>query len=372
MGRTLSARMSQIFGAKSRKIDHTIDLNFPDGTSLHFATAPLTLANTYTNDLEKVGEIRQTLESATDQVSVALQNKDRAIGLHVAEYWRKWQKAEAVIGRYYRDDDGLVLDEWKEMFRGSVQQPNANDLQVTFSVIADTLSPGQIVSNRTLAAICGFVFKDPKTCRYTGTELTCDHHLKSKTGCDGKGQSYAFGGTQHRYLNETQAPGTGGNTGGGTYNPCPRLNQYILVRGNDDLPVAKMVCFLSSEDYIYHPIKKTFHAINTAEVVRNVEIYETISCNGAVGYTSGSHLWIRDKHDDRGFPVERSASRQNFLTLLNYENLIQSKILLVQNTGELGDVMRIEMADGHIYATGDSPTKLGISHNSKQNPIDIE
>lgn len=370
MGRTLSLRMQNIFAADKRDIEQTLDVFFPDSTSLHFATSPLVLDYEYSNDLERVGDINQTLESPTDAVAVALQNKDRVTGLHVAEFWRKWQKAEAVVGRLYRNADGS-LEEWKEMFRGAVQQPNADDLQVTFSIIDDTVAPGQIICNRTLGGACGFVFKDPKTCRYTGAELTCDHHLKSKKGCDGKGQSFAFGGTQHRYQNDVQAPGTGGNTTGGTVNPCPRLDQYILVRGNDGKPMAKMVCFLSLDDYIYHPIKKTFHAIHTAEVVRNVEIFETISNNGAVGYTSGSHLWIRDKKDSRGFPVERSVSRQNFLTLFDYEDLIQSKILLVSNTGELGDVMRIEMVDGHIYATGNSPEKLGVSHNAKQNPIDI-
>ncbi|KAK0039556.1 hypothetical protein Bpfe_031041 [Biomphalaria pfeifferi] len=127
------------------------------------------------------------------------------------------QKAEAVVGRLYRNADGS-LEEWKEMFRGAVQQPNADDLQVTFSIIDDTVAPGQIICNRNLGGICGFPFKDVKTCGYTGAELTCDHHLKSKGGCDGKGNSHAFGGTQHRYLNEVQAPGTGGNTGTGTYN----------------------------------------------------------------------------------------------------------------------------------------------------------
>ncbi|KAK0039557.1 hypothetical protein Bpfe_031042 [Biomphalaria pfeifferi] len=125
---------------------------------------------------------------------------------------------------------------------------------------------------------------------------------------------------------------------------------------------------------IYHPINKTFHAIKTAEVVRNVEIYETISCNGAVGYTSGSHLWIRDAKDNRGFPVERSASRQNLLTLFDYEDLIQSKILLIQSTecragketvGILPSVSHMIEGDlGKSIVTGASPTHVVTKSSS--------
>jgi hypothetical protein len=32
------------------------------------------------------------------------------------------------------------------MFRGTVQQPNADDLQVTFDVIPDTIAQGEIVA----------------------------------------------------------------------------------------------------------------------------------------------------------------------------------------------------------------------------------
>lgn len=369
--RSLSTTMQAIFEAKTRMIDYTLDLLFPDGTSLHFATSPLTLIVPYTNDLETVSEIRQTLESVTDQVSVTLQNKDRILGLHVANYWQKWQKAQATVGRLYQDGDGSGLQEWKEMFRGAVQQPNADDFKVSFSIIADTISPGQIICNRTLAAICGFVFKDPKTCAYTGSDVSCNHHLRSKLGCDGKSNSHHYGGKQHRYLPEQQVPGTGGNTGGGGIYQCPRLDQYVIVLGDDGKPLVKMVCFLLANDFLYHPIRKTFHKIKTAKVIKNVEIWETLADNGSLGFSSGSHLLIENIDDEKGLSVDKYAVRQNVLSLINCETLSESKITFSKNTGEFGDVMYIEMEDGHIYAAGDSPQKMFVCHNSK-NPIDLE
>jgi hypothetical protein len=129
----------------TRDIDWTIELTFPDVTGFKFATSPMTISRgTFTNDLETISEIRQTLDAAVDRVTVGIQNKDRVIGLDVAANWRKWRNCEAVIGRVYYEDRRYKtgVSEWIEMFRGTVQQPNADDLQVTFDVIPDTIAPG--------------------------------------------------------------------------------------------------------------------------------------------------------------------------------------------------------------------------------------
>jgi hypothetical protein len=171
MGRTLSSTMNQILAGEARDIDWTLELTFPDSTGFKFATSPMTISRgTFTNDLENVSEIRQTLDAAVDRVTVGIQNKDRVIGLDVAANWRKWRNCEAVIGRvYYETIAGLRtgVSEWIEMFRGTVQQPNADDLQVTCDVIPDTIASGEIVANHNLNPPCGWLFKDLKTCAYT-------------------------------------------------------------------------------------------------------------------------------------------------------------------------------------------------------------
>ncbi len=220
MARDLSGTMDDILAAGKRDIDWTIDIT-ADDDEFHFATSPLTAVNDndYTNDLETVSQIRQTLEGPTDQVSIGIQNKDRVLGQHVADNLDKWRKANAVVGRNYYEmgDDGVRTgtSEWFEMFRGAVQQPNVDDLQVTFDIVPDTVSPGQIVCSRTEAPACPFVFKDPRTCAYAGVETLCDHHLKSSGGCDGRNNSEHFGGTEHRYNPDAAPPGTGGNDGSG-------------------------------------------------------------------------------------------------------------------------------------------------------------
>lgn len=215
MPRTISEDLQSILDAKTHGIDWTLDITMPGPISLQLATSSLSTGKgDYTNDLERISEIRQTLESPVDRVQVQIQNKDMAIGLHLANNRPAWKRAEAIIGRFYTSADG-ELAEWIEMFRGAVQQPLATDLQVSFDLVPDTISKGLIVSNRTLGLPCGFRFKDPQTCAYSGLAADCNHHLKSSGGCDGRDNSEHFGGTESRYDPDSTVPGTGNNSGGG-------------------------------------------------------------------------------------------------------------------------------------------------------------
>lgn len=365
MGQPLSPTMTSIFAGLDRKADQTIVLSFPDASVFRFATVPLSLGgHVYDNSLQNVGEIRRSLETATDSVGVGIQNRDRVLGLHVAEHWQKWRKAEAVIGRFYRGGDGLMLTEWVERFRGAVQQPNANDLQVTMDIVIDTVAPGPIVANRTLGLLCPFVYKDPKTCGYTGPLPTCNHNLKSPNGCDGHANSHHFGGMEHRYSTEPAVPGSSGNPDGPPIGPiCPRLDQFVLVRGENNKKLAKMVCFFTEQDDLWNPITRRFHRTKRTRIVRDEPIFELISNSGAVGYSSFTHpvLWYRDH---AGEPVSKFTPGDPVLCWIK-GRLADTRTVLAQSTGEAGDVMEITMEDGLIYCYGDDPEKLILCHNSK-------
>lgn len=376
MGRTLSSDLQDILAAPTREIDWTLDVVFPAIDPLRLATSPLTLVKgEYSNDLENVSEIRQTLESATDQVNVQIQNKDQVFGLHVANNLNEWRKAEAVIGRVYR---GAAKEEWIEMFRGAVQKPEVDDTapyNIGFDVVTDTRSTGSIVCNRTLALACPFLFKHARTCGYSGAETFCDHNLKSKFGCEGKANTHHFGGMEHRYNPDLSVPGTGGNTdtGGGTGGPigggnCPRLDQFVLVKGKFGQPVARMVFFVKPSDLLFNPVTGTFHEISSLEIIENLEIFEMVAANGAACYSSCSHKVIRHRADDRGETVTKFTYADPVLTWI--DGLNDSNIISALKTGLLGDVMRIEMKDGHIYAAGSTADKFIAAHNYK-NPIDV-
>lgn len=368
MGRSFSN--SAILTGAVRQIDHTLDLVFPDASTFKFATAPLTISGrgTYTNDLETVSELRQTLESPVDRVGVGIQNVDRVLSLHIAANWQKWRRAEATLGRYYKGGDGLAATEWTEMFRGVVQQPNANDLHVTFDIIPDTTAPGLIVTNRTLGLPCPFVFKDPNTCGYSGPLTACNHYLRSPGGCEGRSNTHRFGGMEHRYNPDISVPGTGGNNDDGDgIVPCPRSDQFVRVRGTDGKREPKMAGFLTEEDWMWNPLTRRFHAIEKVYMVRNVPIFEIECINGARGFSSFSHriLWYRDHAT--GEPVEWFTAGDP--VLCERKRVENSHCKTARDTGSRGDVIFIKMKDGHIYSYGDREDKMIVAHNSKQ-PLD--
>lgn len=374
MGQTLSPTMQLILADRNRKVDYTLDLSFPDGSSFKFATARHTIAGrgSYLNDLENVGDINRTIESPVNSVSIAIQNKDRILGQHVATYWQKWRRAEAVIGRYYRGGRNYGLTEWVERFSGAVQKPNADDFQVTMDIVPDTVSEGLVVAIRGLGLLCPNKYKDPKTCASTSPRLTCNHVLKSVDGCDGDDNSHHFMGMEHRNNPDVNIPGSGGNPvdpgdpGGPVY--CPRIDQYSRVRGENGKPAPKMVGFLTEEDWLWHPILRRFFRVKVARIIKDQPIFELITNMGAVGYSSFSHpvLWYQDH--ETGEPVERFSTGDPVLGVIK-DRLKNMVTLLAQPTGETGDVMWIEIdAESNaekIYCYGDSEEKQIVCHNAK-------
>ena len=376
MGRTISGTLAGILAGTKRDLDYTLDLVFSD-QSFYFATSPIASlnGNTYTNDLATPSEIKNTLEAPTDGVGISLQNLDRVLGQHLATYWQKWRTAAAVVGRNYYavGSDGVRTgtSAWVEMFRGSVEQPNADDSQVTFTLIPDTISPGLIVAVRTCGKNCPHKFKGP-ACGYTGGETVCNHCLVSPAGCDGRANAHRYGGTEHRYDSAVSIPGTGGNIE--PYipppPPCSRLDQYVDVRGPDGNKLTKMVCFFTEDDWLWDPIRGDFFPTKRAYVVKDQPIWELITDNGAIGYSSFSHHVMPNKEHPTGLVVETLTAYDEVLSDIDGE-MLPSYAALSRPTGDRGDVMFIEMEAGHHYSSGDTTRKKIVAHNNKRDPLEI-
>jgi len=364
MPRTVPANLATIL-AGPRMIDHTLTLTFPDASVMRFATSPLTIGgNDYSNDLENVRELRQTLDAAPDRVGVELQNEDRVLSVHLASNWQKWRICEAVVGRYYRGGLGFATAQWVEMFRGGVQQPKADDRQLTFDILHDALTPGAIVSNGTLNPLCQNVFKDPTTCGYAGSETSCDHHLRSTTGCDGLGNSHRFRGMEHRYNPDASAPGSGGNIGGGY---CVRSDQFIKTRSG-----VKLAGFITESDQLWNPIRRQFFDVRSVRLIPDQPIWELVTSNGAVGYSTPTHPVICHRAHLTGAAVSRFEPDDTIVTeaggLLNDFSFV----LISRSTGQRADVVLIEIDSNEqgdkIFAYGDSfdSGKFIVCHNAKQ------
>lgn len=392
MARDVTA-LAGIIDQPKRDHDWTLDL-YVGADSFHLATSPLTAVHgfDYVNWLENVSQVRQTFTAPIDKVSVTIQNKDRVIGQHYAAHTDAWRNATCVIGRYYYQKtdagDRTGVTAWIEMFRGTVQQPDVDDMAVTFDIVPDVMASGEIVANRNLGGPCGFVFKDPKTCAYSGPETTCDHHLKSIGGCKGRSNTHHFGGTEHYQDPDTSGtpPGTGssgtdlGGGGGGdgsgidTEPPCPRPDQYVRVMAINGTAVPMRAGLLSTDDWLWNPKLRAFRKVRSVEIVRGQAIWGCETFDGQTGYSSGSHPIISSKGDDRGTAVQELKTGDHVLTEED-DRLLVWACERAWPTGEFGDVVRIELEgetdEEKIYCYSDDP-ELGwiVCHNNKRAPGD--
>ena len=289
---TVSTDLQTILSGPVRTIQKTCAITFPTRPAIRVATAPVTVGgNDYAEDLRSVGDIRRTLENPVDRVPVQIQNVDRVIGQDMATYPNEWSKAEAVIGRLYT---GSGETEWIELFRGIVQQPVSDDLVFRFDVVPDVIGKGAFIASRSLAALCAWRFKDPATCGYSGSETTCNHHLRSKAGCMGRDRELAFGGTEHKYNPDASAPGSGSNqsgSGGGGVIGCPTLEQFILTaRGS--IRVANLMV----NDQLFDPIDGEYYSIRSLERLPDMPLVRAVSASGAESWSSDTHklLWYRE------------------------------------------------------------------------------
>jgi hypothetical protein len=210
--------------------------------------------------------------------------------------------------------------------------------------------------------------------RTPGAGTICDHHLKSSGGCDGYANSHHFGGMEHRYNPDSTLPGTGSNTdigdlgggGGGGLGTgtCPRIDQYVLVEAPDGSRAAKMACLLKKTHRLFNPLTGRFHDIKLVRIVRDQPIWILLAGNGALGFSSFSHPVFPHAEHKTGLPAAGFVREDPILTFI-FGELAPSGVVLTQDTGEVGDVVQIEMKDGHVYCAGDSPQKMHVCHNVK-------
>lgn len=382
MGRTLSSNLTTILSLPERQIDYFAKITFPTEMTLYLATNSLTISSqAYSNYIENATEIKQTIENPTDRVTLAIQNKDRVLGLHLAAEWREWQRAEAIISRQYR---GGGLTENIEMFGGVVQQPLANDFQLTFTVISDIIAKGNIITNRTLANPCAFIFKAPKTCGYSGGETACNHLLKSKDGCLGRANTNRCGAWVYPDSPQPSAPSSNDPIDPiDPVDPCPRLDQYVLIVRSDGQIDTTLAAFIVGGDFLYNPVTNKVAQVKSATVVKNTPTLHIQTENGCESFNSENHRIILHPFDVTGTSAkllkrgdtiltgrvsERACERRGEGEKGRRTVIEQSRICFIEYVAP-SDVMKIEL-DGetmqdHIYASGESSERFIVAHNVK-------
>lgn len=216
MGRSVSTDLQNLLNLGGCKTDTTLDLYLANASELHFATDSFTAnSEVYTPDLVAASEIKQALVDSTDRVQATIQNVTKTLGVSVSE--EDLARAEAVIGRYYRDPAGVLPSVWVELFRGTVTPLTVTEAGVEIEIINDLAAAGLVVANWPLSENCVFVFKHAGTCGYSGGETLCNKKRKSPDGCFGRDNEHRFGGMEFPDVQaaEVGSGGSGSPPGGG-------------------------------------------------------------------------------------------------------------------------------------------------------------
>ena len=365
MPRTISSGLSTLLNRRSCNTQTTLDIYPKTGSNFYFATDKVTIGgHEYAPHLIRTDVIRQSILAPTDRVRVQIQNIDKSIGgVVMAE---TLVRAEAVVGRLYRNEENLAEAEWVELFRGEIVPVEVNETVAVLEVVSDLVAAGFCVGNWTLADACQFVFKDPATCGYTGVKTTCNKRRKSPDGCSGRDNEHRFGGMEYPVIEISTAP-SGGSSGGGGWGTCPRKDQLVPVMGDGGGIELKPAGSLDvATDWIYNPIDKTFHRLRSAEIYYDVPIVRVETTNGVCGYSSPSHPIFPHAEHELGVRVD-CVNRGDDVLLFSPQRfeLYQRFIASVQTVG-FGDVVRIEMETGHIYGYCDAAgADLIVCHNAK-------
>lgn len=167
---------------------------------------------------------------------------------------------------------------------------------------------------------------------------------------------------------DIQVPGVpaGGIEGGGVYHGCPRVDQWIPVENG-----VKRAGEIKKRDLLHDPLTGRFERVKSAEILKNRQIFEIIASNGVAGYSSGSHPVFPYSEHENGIPVSKLYRGDPILLWHSVlDELIDRTLTVAHDTGTIGDVVRIELESGHVYAYGTSKVIFIVCHNAKY-PVDI-
>ena len=369
MGRSVSTDLQDLLDLASCETHTTLDI-YPvtEDRPLHCTTMAGGFSHggiDRTDDLRSTTEIKQTINSQVNRVTAILQNVDKIIGGSITD--ESLVKAEAVIGRFFRDENGVLDDVWEELFRGQIVPGDLTEEGSQNEILSDLVAAGFCVAADTLAENCQFIYKGDR-CGYAGAVATCNKKRKSPDGCFGKTDAgddetheYAFGGMEYPDI-QTPATPTGGGGGGG--NPCPREDQWVPCRRDGGILMRRALAVFAG-DWLYCPKCRIFHRVRSAEVVENVAIWKLSTKDGISGHSSIFHpVYPSIAHE--GIQV-RSVSIGDDLLVWQRgtDEIMTGTVELSNEIAGTGNVVRIELdCDCKTYAYGDRKDMLIVCHNA--------
>lgn len=152
----------------------------------YFASAKLTINGTvYQPQLRRGSQIKSSLTRAADQATVELQNVDSEVGREFLSLGQALYGTDTKVGRFWKDLDSA--EEFHRVMLTGVLvglQIDENTCQVT--AVSEPYANISVGATRRVTNLCQWKFREPNTCGYAGSLLTCNLMLNHADGCEGR------------------------------------------------------------------------------------------------------------------------------------------------------------------------------------------
>lgn len=216
MPRDWSEDLQEIHQAYRRR--DTLVLYLSDDSTLYLSRGNVTRGLiAYNNAISSVDDLRTSIESSIDRITINCQNVDSLLGFQLASNLRLLDYAVAEYGRIYQSlRNPSLLEDIPQMFRAVLANAEVNETRMSFEVIVDYESLGSIIASRSLSPLSAWR-------GLNGIEVTAAGTVTNpKTRLDfiANGKEYEFGGWEFFEEPASNLPGTGGNPGGGGSGTC--------------------------------------------------------------------------------------------------------------------------------------------------------
>lgn len=191
MPRKMPSGWLELVARKDKRVrSHTTLQVFIDNGDIlkdyRFASGQLMIDGAvYAAQLKRGSQIKSSLTRASDQATVEILNVDTEIGREFLSLGQSLYGAQTRIGRHLTDlDSGAELH--KVFLTGLLVGLQVNENVATLTAVSEPYANVSVGATRRIGNLCQWQFRNPNTCGYAGSLLTCNFTLNDTGGCEGR------------------------------------------------------------------------------------------------------------------------------------------------------------------------------------------
>src|SRR5215471_18368106 len=191
MPRTMPSGLMDMLARKGARIEThtTLQIVINNGDiirNFYFASAKLTIDGTvYQPQLLRGSQIKSSLGRAADQATVDLQNVDTGLGREFLSLGSALYFADTKIGWHWTDLDSASTFH-KVFLTGVLVGLQIDEQTAQITAVSEPYANISVGATRRVTNLCQWKFREPHTCGYAGSLLTCNFMLNNSGGCNGR------------------------------------------------------------------------------------------------------------------------------------------------------------------------------------------